>query len=89
MKHGLADSVLLDLDADNHAAELGISDNGKGFSPNWQDKKGSGLDIMQFRARLIGATLDIQHFDNGTRIVCKIPASESSYSLDSAGAETS
>ncbi|MBP3191810.1 PAS domain S-box protein [Natronogracilivirga saccharolytica] len=89
VKHGLADSVLLDLDADNHAAELGISDNGKGFSPNWQDKKGSGLDIMQFRARLIGATLDIQHFDNGTRIVCKIPASESSYSLDSAGAETS
>ncbi len=59
------------------------------FHQTGRTKKGSGLDIMQFRARLIGATLDIQHFDNGTRIVCKIPASESSYSLDSAGAETS
>ena len=82
VKHGLADQVVLDLDANSETAELGIIDNGNGFSEHWQEKKGSGMDIMQFRARLIGATLDILHLKNGTRVACRVPASESSYKLE-------
>ncbi len=83
VKHGMASEVRLDLSANESYARLRVVDNGRGFPTNWEDRKGSGMDIMQFRAQLIGATLEIRNRDDaGAEVLCVIPVSEASYRIE-------
>ncbi len=71
VKHGKATHITMSLkQADGHFV-LTIQDNGTGFkSPNGSSK-GMGIRIMQYRAKTIGATLDLKSSTgNGTRITC-------------------
>jgi len=53
---------------------LDIEDDGKGFSPSRQDGDGGmGLSIMEYRARTIGASLEIKpRPDGGTIVSCRL-----------------
>lgn len=59
VKHGNASEVHITLRADDEKLTLRIDDNGTGFASDWDEKKGLGVRIMMFRARLIGANVDI------------------------------
>ncbi|MEX0929572.1 MAG: PAS domain S-box protein [Balneolales bacterium] len=73
VKHGKADEVEIILDGSQDRLYLQVMDNGHGFPDNWEEDKGLGVRIMQFRARLIGAELDIRSKkDEGTVIACKL-----------------
>ena len=56
---------------------LAIKDDGIGFSPTEAKQRGMGLNIMHYRARRIGATLDIRkHSEIGTVVTFSLPAKE-------------
>lgn len=83
VKHGQAGEVVLKLFATEEYACLKVTDNGKGFLRNWYEKKGSGMDIMQFRAQLIGANLDIRNREEGgAELNCILPRNEAVYRMD-------
>ncbi len=83
VKHGLAGEVILELFATSEFACLRVVDDGRGFSGDWHDKKGSGMDIMQFRAQLIGANLDIRNIEEGgAELSCILPRTETIYRVD-------
>jgi len=74
VKHGYASKVAIQLILSTNHIRLMIEDNGNGFTDNWDEKGGLGVRIMQFRAGLVGANLEIS--DNkkgGARITCTIP----------------
>ncbi len=49
-----------------------IRDNGVGF-PQKMNRKGIGINIMKYRASIIGATFDLKSSRNvGTTIICCI-----------------
>ena len=71
VKHGKASHVTLSLKRIRSQSELTIQDNGSGFQPANGHSKGMGVRIMQYRARTIGATLDLKSSPGaGTRITC-------------------
>ena len=57
LKHGHAKTVVLALEAGDGACSLRISDDGIGLDANGSEKKGMGLSIMRYRARMIGGSL--------------------------------
>ena len=58
-KHSEATQVQTILKLKSDRLALHIADNGKGFLPSQASSKGMGLRIMQERAALIGARIDI------------------------------
>ena len=76
MKHGHAKTVVLALEAGDGVCSLRISDDGIGLDGNGSEKKGMGLSIMRYRARMIGGTLEIQpNVPTGTVVTCTIEGS--------------
>ena len=64
---------LLSIRAENEGVLL-IKDNGVGFSPKAEEKKGMGLRSMRYRCETIGARLDIYRDDDGWTVVsCAFP----------------
>jgi PAS domain S-box-containing protein len=71
VKHGKAQNVLVQLLAASPVTQLIVNDDGTGFSASQATPQGMGLQIMQYRANIIGATLEIQSaINNGARVVC-------------------
>ena len=71
IKHGKAREITLRLRRDASSAQLVVSDNGLGFSRAPANNGGMGLQIMKYRAGMIGATLDIRPANGqGTAVVC-------------------
>jgi signal transduction histidine kinase len=76
LKHGHAKSVVIALDTGDDACSLRVSDDGVGFVPSVTERKGMGLSIMRYRARMIGGDLEIQpNAPIGTVVACTIPTS--------------
>lgn len=70
-KHGKAKSVVITLDPVNDRFALMIKDDGAGFAPNGSRQTGMGLRIMDYRARVIGATLEVQSRPGmGAQLTC-------------------
>lgn len=77
VKHGYASEVSIQLVVSSTHVRLMIEDNGSGFSENWDEKGGLGVRIMQFRAGLIGANMEISDAKKGgARVTCTIPIIE-------------
>ena len=73
IKHGKAKKVGISLLRENRNITLQIRDNGVGFPKNRKKEKGMGLRVMQHRARMIGATLEVEGKENhGTTITCTV-----------------
>lgn len=73
-KHSSATHIIIALDLDHDALELRIGDDGSGFSPEGDSsRQGMGLDIMRYRAGVIGGTLEISaNSPRGTVVACRI-----------------
>jgi PAS domain S-box-containing protein len=74
IKHGQAKHVNIRLAATAEAITLTVTDDGSGFAPLDQNRRGMGLRIMNYRADLIGAKVAIQKGqDIGTCVICTLP----------------
>ena len=81
VNHGKASTVIVTLAADEDRLKLTVQDNGTGFQLSDKNRSGMGIRIMRYRAKVIGATLDLQSQANhGTQIVCVFsPSSRESW----------
>jgi two-component system CheB/CheR fusion protein len=74
IKHGRADHIAICLSMEDGVLRLTIDDDGKGFFVQPGDTGGMGLRTMAYRARSIGASLEICERDEpGTRVLCEMP----------------
>jgi two-component system CheB/CheR fusion protein len=73
IRHGRADHIVIEMIYRKTWFSLSITDNGTGFDPS-RESRGMGLRIMNYRAKLMGASLDIESGDSGTCITLKLPA---------------
>ena len=73
IKHGHAGKIVIDLEHREHNLILIIQDDGIGLPEVIERKDGMGLRIMNYRANMIGATLEIKKsFTGGTAVVCQL-----------------
>jgi PAS domain S-box-containing protein len=71
VKHSKAKSISIELESVEEEVTLSVHDDGIGFSARIQKHGGMGVHIMHYRARLIGASLDIRRGSNGgTTVIC-------------------
>jgi len=73
VKHGRAARISLCVQSRALQISLTVSDNGIGFE-NGCAKGGIGLQIMRYRARILGGLLDVRSVrPHGARILCVVP----------------
>lgn len=73
IKHGRADHIAISLSMADGVIRLTIDDDGRGFFLQPGDPGGMGLRTMAYRARSIGASLEICERDGpGTRVLCEM-----------------
>lgn len=73
VKHSKAKNITIILKEENNHLFLIIKDDGIGISENFNNKSGMGINIMRYRARIIGASFDILRGNNiGTEVRCKL-----------------
>jgi PAS domain S-box-containing protein len=69
VRHGKATDVVISITGAKDRFVLNIQDNGNGFQLPMTGSAGMGIRIMRYRARVIGATLDLKSQPNqGTQI---------------------
>ncbi len=74
IKHGNASSIDISFQTDGKVNTVTVRDNGVGFPPVLSQGKGMGLNIMKYRASMIGGSLDIRNDKNrGAVLVCSFP----------------
>jgi len=73
LKHGKATRVDIDLTVSDGTISLTVKDNGRGFLGSPGVQRGMGLNIMKYRATIIGGTLSIKKpAEGGTTVVCSL-----------------
>jgi signal transduction histidine kinase len=73
VKHSGATSIVVRCSVDAPTAEIVIRDDGSGLGPRRADSH--GLEIMQERARLVGAALSVDNgASGGTVVTVRVPA---------------
>lgn len=73
-KHSEAREIVIELERAGSEMVLRVIDDGVGFPDNSRKKRGLGAHIMGYRARLIGARLEIDTPKRGgTRLSCYLP----------------
>ena len=81
IKHGHARQIVIRLAADEHQGALTIQDDGSGMGDIAPSNKGMGLHLMNYRARMVGGSLEVQSVaPNGTMVVCIFPVNSESMS---------
>jgi PAS domain S-box-containing protein len=74
MKHGKPRQVIIGLFAENGQGTLSVQDDGLGISKILANHAGMGLNIMSYRANMIGGSLDVgTNAAGGTTVVCLFP----------------
>ncbi len=76
LKHAAASEIRIGLEQRNGVLALEVDDDGEGLEPDssTRTKPGMGLQVMRYRARLIGGELHIGSPPaGGTRVTCQIP----------------
>jgi PAS domain S-box-containing protein len=77
IKHGKPASIAIALTSVNGRGSLVIQDDGMGFEPASAAHPGLGLRIMQYRAKMIGGSLELESFPGvGTIVSCSFPTRE-------------
>jgi signal transduction histidine kinase len=69
LKHGHCKNISIGLGAVDEEVILTIKDDGVGFPADLEPSAGMGLNIMNYRAKMIGASLDIRRGAGGGTIV--------------------
>jgi PAS domain S-box-containing protein len=74
IKHGHAHNILIRLTEENGRGTLLINDDGSGIAENRGNSQGMGLHIMNYRAGMIGGTLEVAPDRvQGTTVTCTFP----------------
>jgi signal transduction histidine kinase len=74
IKHGRARRIEIELVRRDNLLLLAVRDFGVGMSPKRGDDAGMGLRVMQYRAGVIGGTLNLERTPRGgTTVICSIP----------------
>jgi signal transduction histidine kinase len=74
IKHGQSRQIFIGLSHRPGKVILSIQDDGSGFTNRLKNKEGMGIRTMNYRANMIGASLDIQKNPaGGTVVVCTLP----------------
>ncbi len=77
VKHAQAGKIVISLATANGDIVLTVKDDGIGFPPNADEKAGMGLQIMQYRAQMIGGKLEFRNSpDRGAIVSCFVPRGE-------------
>jgi PAS domain S-box-containing protein len=75
IRHGRAKQIRLTLSADHNRAILSILNDGRRFPKRPPRKKGMGLQVMGYRAEVIGGILTVQPGPTGgTQVTCEFNA---------------
>jgi signal transduction histidine kinase len=73
VKHGRASEITIRLQRNGDRTLLTVRDNGRGFPVTPPKTQGMGLQIMHYRAGIIGAALTVEPDDGGgTRLDCAL-----------------
>jgi PAS domain S-box-containing protein len=73
-RHGKAKKIRIELTSAKGRTTLKVANDGKDFPRNLAKKKGIGLKIMEYRAKMIGGILDVGRGRKGGTIVkCSFP----------------
>jgi len=84
-RHADPDHIQIALASETEYLQLRIADDGVGFEAETPGEEGMGLRTMQYRARLIGGTLEIDSQPGeGTTVTCTLPHPSSSTNPDDA-----
>jgi signal transduction histidine kinase len=71
VKHGKAKNIVITLEPVKDRYLLDVQDDGTGFVTAAAPQTGMGIRIMQYRARVIGATLNLENRRGcGTHVTC-------------------
>jgi PAS domain S-box-containing protein len=73
VRHSHARQIRIELDTIDTLTTLAVHDDGVGMPAAGLRNKGMGISVMQYRARMIGGTLDMQSSSAGTSIFCRCP----------------
>jgi two-component system sensor kinase FixL len=74
VKHGEARHIRVELAVDTSSLSLRVQDDGVGFQPGQEEQSGMGLRVMTYRARSIGASLEVRaEPGRGTEVRCLLP----------------
>jgi PAS domain S-box-containing protein len=74
IKHGHARKIFIRLAADGQQGMLSITDDGCGIGKIASGNKGMGMHLMNYRARMVGGSLEVQRADGaGTVVTCMFP----------------
>lgn len=74
ISHGQAVTISVQFYSDENCIYLEVKDDGKGYEEGDKDK-GMGVNIMRYRAELLGGTLEIKQAPKGkgTIVICCVP----------------
>jgi PAS domain S-box-containing protein len=71
IRHGGTKQILLELSASHDGASLVIENDGRDFPAKLPKSKGIGLQVMNYRAEMIGGALQVQpRAGGGTKVTC-------------------
>jgi PAS domain S-box-containing protein len=74
IKHGHAKNIIVSLFADNEYGTLSIENDGASLPALSANNSGMGMQIMNYRARIIGGSLKVDSGgDRGVTITCRFP----------------
>ncbi len=74
IRHGGAQNIQIRLRTDGETATLHVIDNGTGIARKREESDGMGLSIMNYRARIVGGTLQVTSpKSGGTSVTCTFP----------------
>ena len=73
IRHGRASQVAISLVGSPDRLKLTVTDNGSGLAPESRQNRGMGLQIMAYRADLLGAHFEVQNLPaGGTQATCTL-----------------
>lgn len=74
IKHGQPRHIVIRLAANDHQGALTIEDDGCGIRTGIPGNKGMGLHLMNYRARMVGGSLEVLRDPaGGTSVTCLFP----------------
>ncbi len=74
IKHGDAKNIVVSLSTESARGKLSIEDDGPGIAEIPANNPGMGMQIMNYRAKMIGGSLHVQKAGSrGTSVICQFP----------------
>jgi signal transduction histidine kinase len=72
IKHSKASKIRVGLYLDRENITVEVADDGVGIPRSAREEGGMGLQIMKYRASVIGGELRVSSGDTGTTVVCRV-----------------